>query len=128
MPRIGVKKKLGSLDTWALNELKQRSMETGKQFRYSQGSRYESFAPRSYRSGKNCWRVGVLACCIAAFGADVGVGVDGASNGVLHGEHVRRAQTRKDQLARKKRSGEERYGMRAPARCRGGGVPHVLRP
>ena len=103
-------------------------MESGKQFRYSRSSRYESFAPRSYRSGKNGWGVCVPACCIAAFGADVGVGVDGASNGVLHGEYVRRARTRKDQLARKKRSDEERYGMRAPARGRDGGVQHVLLP
>ena len=103
-------------------------MESGKQFRYSRSSRYESFAQRSYRSGKNCWGVCVPACCIAALGADVGVDVDGARNGVLHRKYVRRARTRKDQLARKKRSDEERYRMRAPARRRDGGVQHVLLP
>jgi hypothetical protein len=86
-------------------------MESGKQFRYSQSSHYESFVPRSYRSGKNCWGVCVPACRIAALHADVGVGVDGARGRVLHGKYVRRARTRKDQFARKKRSDEERYGM-----------------
>jgi hypothetical protein len=102
-------------------------MESGKQFRYSQSLRYESFAPRSYRSGKNGWGVCVPACGIAAFGADVGVGVDGARNGVLRRKYMRRAWTWKDQLAQKKRSDEERDGMRAPAR-RWGGVQHVLLP
>ena len=103
-------------------------MESGKRFRYSRSSPYESFAPRSYRSGKNCWGVCVPDRGITVVDADVGVGVDGARNGVLRRKYVRRAWTWKDQLARKKRSDEERDGMRAPARRRDGGVQHVLLP
>jgi hypothetical protein len=82
-----------------------RSMESRKSFRYSLNSRYESFAPRSYRSGKNCGGVCVPDCGTVAVDADVGVGVDVARNGVLHGKHVRGAWTWKDELACKNRSG-----------------------
>jgi len=64
---------------------------------------------------------------ITVVDADVGVGVDGARNGVLRRKYMRRAWTWKDQLSQKKRSDEERDGMRAPAR-RWGGVQHVLLP
>jgi hypothetical protein len=103
-------------------------METGKRFRYSRSSPYESLAPRSYRSGKKCWGVCVPDRGIPVVDADVGVGVDGARNGVLRRQYVRRAWSWKDQLARKKRSDEECDGMRAPAWRRDGGVQHVLLP
>ena len=44
-------------------------------------------------------------CGTVAVDADVGVGVDVARNGVLHGRHVRGAWTWKDELACKNRSG-----------------------
>lgn len=104
---------------------RQRSegVESGKRFRYSLNSRYESFAPRSYRSGKNCGGVCVPDCGIAAVDADVGVGVDVARNGVLYGKHMRGAWARKDELACKDRS-----GMRTLARRRDGSLQHVLLP
>jgi len=89
--------------------------------------RYDSFAPRSYRSGKNCWGLGVPDRGIAAVDADVGVGVDGARNRVLRRKHVRGAWTRKDELPCEKRRHEERDGVRAFAERRDG-VQHVLLP
>lgn len=80
-------------------------MESGKRFRYSRSSHYESFAPRSYRSGKNFGGVCVPDRGIAAVDADVGVGVDVAGNGVLRGKHLRGARTRKDELSCKDQSG-----------------------
>ena len=103
-------------------------VESGKRFRYSLNSSYESFAPRSYRSGKNCGGVCVPDRGIAAVDADVGVGMDVARHGVLHGKHVRGAWTRKDELACEKPIDKERDGVRALERRGNGGVQHVLLP
>ena len=89
------------------------NVASGGRFGYSGISPYESLAPRSYRSGKNCWGVCLPDCGIAAVGAHVGVGVDGARNGVLRRKYVRGACAWKDELAWKKRRDEERDGVRA---------------
>lgn len=102
-------------------------MESAERFRYPRISRHDSFAPRSYRSGKNCRGLGVPDRGIAAVDADVGVGLDGARNGVLRGKHVRGAWTRNDELAREKRRDEERDRVRAFAK-HGNGMQHVFLP
>ena len=104
------------------------NVESGGRFGYSRSSTYESFASRCYRSGKNCRGVCVPGCGIATVGADVGVGVDGARNGVLRRKYVRSARTWKEQVRREEPFDKERDGVRALAWRWDDGLQYVLLP